>query len=60
MVHEFSFVPKEKILDKFGYKKIYNDALRKVVSLRLKKLKAGELTVDDCTIRGNSLPGQWY
>jgi rfaE bifunctional protein kinase chain/domain len=53
MVDEFNLVPKEKILDKFGYKKIYNDELMKVVSLRLKKLEAGELTVEDCTIKGS-------
>jgi rfaE bifunctional protein kinase chain/domain len=53
MVDEFNLVPKEKILDKFGYKKIYNDELMQVVSLRLKKLETGELTVDDCTIRGS-------
>ena len=53
MVDEFNFVPKEKILDKFGYKKIYNDALMKVISLRMEKLKTGELTVEDCTIKGS-------
>ena len=53
MVDEFNFVPKEKILDKFGYKKIYNDALMKVVSLRLEKLETGELTVEDCTMKGS-------
>ena len=53
MVDEFNFVPKEKILDKFGYKKIYNDALMKVVSLRLEKLETGELTVEDYTMKGS-------
>ena len=53
MVDEFNFVPKEKILDKFGYKKIYNDTLMKVVSKRLEKLETGELTVEDCTIKGS-------
>lgn len=53
MVDEFNFVPKEKILDKFGYKKIYNDALMKVVSKRVEKLETGELTVEDCTIKGS-------
>jgi len=53
MVDEFNLIPKGEILDKFGYKKIYNDELMKVVSLRLKKLKAGELTVEDCTIKGS-------
>ncbi len=53
MVDEFNLVPKEKILDKFGYKKIYNEELMKVVSKRVKKLEAGELTVEDCTIKGS-------
>jgi len=53
MVDEFDLLPKEKILDKFGYKQIYNDALMKVVSLRRKKLETGELTLEDCTIRGS-------
>ncbi len=53
MVDEYNLVPKEKILDKFGYKKIYNDELMKVVSLRMKKFETGELTVDDCTINGS-------
>lgn len=53
MVDEFNFVPKDKILDKSGYKKIYNDELMKVVSLRLEKLEKGELTVEDYTIKGS-------
>ncbi len=53
MVDEFNLVPKGKILDKFGYKKIYNDELMKVVSIRLKKLETGELSIEDCTIKGS-------
>jgi len=53
MVDEFNLVPKKKILDKFGYKKIYNDELMKMVSKRLEKLESGELTVEDCTIKGS-------
>ena len=52
MVDEFNLVPKEKIPDKFSYKKIFNDALMKVISKRLEKLKTGELSIDDFTIKG--------
>jgi len=53
MVDEFNIVPKEEILDKFGYKKIYNDALMQVVSAKLGKLEAGELNIDDFTLKGS-------
>ena len=53
MVDAVNIVPKEKILDKFGYKKIYNDALMEVVSKRLEKLESGQLNVDDFTMRGS-------
>ncbi len=46
MVREFGIVPPEKVLDRFGYKRIYNDALMEMVSLRLAKLKRGQLGVD--------------
>jgi len=52
MVKEFGFVPQEKILDKFGYKKIYNDDLMKLVSKRIEKLKKRELDAADYTIKG--------
>jgi len=52
MVEEFGFVPKDKILDKFGYKKIYNDALMKMVKKRIEKLKRKELDISDYTIKG--------
>ncbi len=52
MVRQAGFVPEEKILDKFGYKKIYNDALMEVVNRRLEKLHRGELEVDDFTVKG--------
>ncbi len=53
LVDEFNLVPKEKILDKFGYKKIYNEELMKVVSQRLKKLESGEISTGEYTIRGS-------
>jgi len=52
MVDTFNVVPKEQILDKFGYKKIYNDALMEIVSGRLTKLESGELSVMDFTMKG--------
>ncbi|MDZ7608057.1 MAG: HAD family hydrolase [Cyclobacteriaceae bacterium] len=52
MVDEFGYVAKEKILDKFEYKQIYNDALMSMVNRRLEKLHAGELDVFDFTLKG--------
>ncbi len=52
MVEEFGYVPKDKILDKFEYKDIYNDALMEMVNKRLRKLEAGELDVSDFTLKG--------
>jgi rfaE bifunctional protein kinase chain/domain len=52
MVEEFGCVPQKKILDRFGYKKIYNQALMEMVQKRIRKLRAGELGVEDFTIKG--------
>jgi rfaE bifunctional protein kinase chain/domain len=52
LVREFGFVPEGKILDEFGYKKIYNDELMMMVGDRERKLNRGELTVDDFTLKG--------
>jgi len=52
MIKEFGYVPKNKILDKYEYKKIYNNALMKMVNERLEKLKKGELDVSDFTLKG--------
>jgi phosphoglycolate phosphatase-like HAD superfamily hydrolase len=52
LVDEFDIVPKEKILDKFAYKKIYNDALMVMVNKRIEKLEKGELSVDDYMVKG--------
>jgi phosphoglycolate phosphatase-like HAD superfamily hydrolase len=52
LVAEFDFVPKAKILDEFGYKAIYNEALLDLVRQRLAKLGRGELAVDDFVIKG--------
>jgi rfaE bifunctional protein kinase chain/domain len=52
MVMEFGVVPARDILDKFGYKAIYNDALIAVVKGRLAKYGRGELNIDDLTVKG--------
>ncbi len=53
LVEEFGIVPKDKILDKFAYKKIYNDALMVMVNKRVEKLNRGELSVEDYIIKGS-------
>ncbi|GAB3169535.1 PfkB family carbohydrate kinase [Telluribacter humicola] len=52
MVHDLGYVPEEEVLDKFGYKQIYNDALIEMVSKRLAKLEAGELQPEDFIMKG--------
>ena len=52
MVREFGIVPQERILDKFGYKKIYNDSLMETVNRRLSQLRSGERNRNDWTITG--------
>ncbi|MDP4192503.1 MAG: PfkB family carbohydrate kinase [Bacteroidota bacterium] len=52
LIEEFNFIPKDKILDKFGYKEIYNDALMEMVKKRVDKLKKKELNVSDFEIKG--------
>ena len=52
MVDEFDIVPKDKILDKFEYKEIYNDELMLMVNKRINKLKKGELLIEDFAVKG--------
>lgn len=52
IIHEFNIVPKNKILDKFGYKEIYNDALMEMVNKRVEKLNRKELDVQDFAVKG--------
>ena len=52
MVDEFGIVPKNQILNSFGYKSIFNKALLEMVDKRINKLKREELTVEDFTIKG--------
>ncbi len=52
MVREFGIVPADKVLDKFGYKEVYNRALMEVVNERIVRLERGQLGVSDFTIKG--------
>ena len=51
MVRELGCVPETEILNEFGYKKVYNDALMQMVRIRLAKLERKELAVDDFVIK---------
>jgi len=51
MVREFGCVPESEILDEFGYKSIYNDALMRMVRERVAKLRRGELAVEDFVVK---------
>jgi phosphoglycolate phosphatase-like HAD superfamily hydrolase len=53
MVSEFGVVPKDQILDKFGYKQNYNRALMIEVDKRIRRLEEGVLQVHDYTIKGS-------
>jgi len=55
IIREFGYVSEEKILDEFGYKKIYNDELLEMVRIRERKFVNGELSLDDLTIK-NAIP----
>ena len=52
MVREFGIVPPEKVLDRFGYKTIYNEALMELVNERIARLHRGQLDAGDYTIKG--------
>jgi rfaE bifunctional protein kinase chain/domain len=54
MVKEFGIVADDDILDKFGYKEIYNNALMEQVNRRIEKYKRGELDINDYIIKGAS------
>jgi phosphoglycolate phosphatase-like HAD superfamily hydrolase len=52
LVHEFGLVPKDRILSAVRYKGIFNEELMALVNLRLAKLDAGELNINDFTLKG--------
>lgn len=51
MVKESGFVLENKILDKFGYKKIYNDALMKNIQSRIDQLSSGKIEPENFIIK---------
>ncbi|MBN1542661.1 HAD family hydrolase [candidate division KSB1 bacterium] len=51
MVREFGLVPEKEILDAAGYKAIYNRELMYLVERRRQRLKLGELSVEDFTLK---------
>jgi len=53
IVREFGLVPPDKVLDRFGYKKLYNDALMEMVNERIARLQRGQLDVSDFTVKGS-------
>ncbi len=55
MVRDAGFVPESEILDAHGYKRIYNDALMKLVEVRKAQHARGELGVEDFTLK-NAVP----
>jgi sugar/nucleoside kinase (ribokinase family)/phosphoglycolate phosphatase-like HAD superfamily hydrolase len=55
LIREFGFVPESKMLDEFGYKEIFNHELLALVGQREEKVRLGELTVEDLTIK-NAIP----
>ena len=51
LVREVGVVPETDILDEHRYKAIYLAALMELVTVRLRKLRAGELNVGDFTVK---------
>lgn len=53
MVRAKGLVPQDKILDPLGYKQIYNDRLMVRVNERIAAMGAGELSLEEATVRGS-------
>lgn len=53
LVRDFGCVEEEDILDEAGYKLIYNEELLSMVRKREEKLKEGEISVEDLTIKSS-------
>lgn len=51
MVRKHGLVPEDKILNEWGYKAIYNERLLMPVRERIQKLKNGEVTLEQMTVR---------
>ncbi len=52
IVREFGIVPADEVLDRFGYKRIYNEALMQMVNDRIVRLHRGQFDVTDFTVKG--------
>ena len=52
LVREFGLVPEGQIHSAAEYKRIFNEGLMALVNLRLAKLDAGELDINDFTLKG--------
>lgn len=53
IIREFGIVPENEILSESEYKEMYNNELMKMVKSREEKLKRGELTAGDLTIKNS-------
>jgi len=53
MVHDVGLVPKQQILDSWGYKNVYNERLMVPVRQRIAALQCGQKTLEDSTVRGS-------
>ncbi len=53
LVKDFGIVPADDILDIYGYKKIYNEELLKLVHSREQKIRNGELGMEDFTMKNS-------
>ncbi len=53
LIREFGIVAEPDILDEFGYKAIYNEALLDMVRERERKFERGELTLTDVTVKNS-------
>ncbi len=51
LVRQFGCVPEDDILDMYGYKAVYNEALLEMVDKRVEKLKRGELASEDFQVK---------
>ncbi|MFH0990536.1 MAG: PfkB family carbohydrate kinase [bacterium] len=51
LVRQFHCVPEAEILNEAGYKELYNIELIKMVNARIAKLLAGELDIEDFTVK---------
>jgi len=52
MVREFGIVPASEVKDAQGYKAVYNGELLSLVRVRIAKVRRGELSAEDYTLKG--------